>query len=150
MARKLTSIEGGNAEIEEIPIADYSTNELKEIVLNPEDWHEEFIRKSKEELNLRGIEVEAAEVESVHQEKIRELEQGTEPSKTLFYFMWGFAIFGGYIGIIAGFFYWRGKVKGIDGKRYFMYTPKYRKHGSYIFVVGLLSALLQTYLLLYY
>lgn len=130
----------------EISVEDYSTEELKAIVLNPDDWHKEFIIKAEEELSKRGSEIAKAEIDAERAEKIRKHQLGTEPPKTVYYFMWFFSILGGYFGIIGGYFYWRGTEKGIDGKRYFTYTKKYRNRGYYMFLIGLISAIMQTFL----
>ena len=64
--------------------------------------------------------------------------------------MWLLALLGGIIGIVAGYFYWRAKVKGPDGKRYYMYTTKYRNYGYYMFMFGLTSVVIQTYFLYHF
>lgn len=148
LAKELIHTHDENASIVEVPLEEYDIEELKEIVLNPEDWHEEFVRKATNELTRRGAEVAETEIRETREEKINQLEKGTEPNKKIYFFMWCFSLMGGYIGIIAGYFYWRGKTKGVDGKRYFMYSEKYRNNGYYMFMLGLISALLQTYLLI--
>ena len=146
LAKQLIHTQDENASVVEVPMNEYTSEELKEIVLNPEDWHQEFIAKAKEELAKRGTGVSEGEVEKTREEKIKQFEKGTEPSKTIYYFMWFFSLMGGYIGIIAGYFYWKGKIKGIDGRRYYMYSEKYRNRGYYMFILGSISAFLQTFL----
>ncbi|MBL3655336.1 hypothetical protein [Fulvivirga sediminis] len=146
LAKQLTESEGDVASDAEVPMEEYTTEELKEIILNPEDWHEQLLFNAKNELNRRGAVVQEEEIESSREEKIRQLEKGTEPSGIIYYFMWAFALLGGYIGIIAGYFYWRVKIKGFDGKRYYMYSRRYRNQGYYMFMLGVVSAILQTYI----
>lgn len=150
LAKTLVLAEDEDEAVLEVSMAEYTLEELKEIVLNPEDWHQGYITKAKEELSRRGSAISEAEVENTREEKIRQLEEGTVPSKTIYYFMWACAFFGGYFGIIAGYYYWRGKVKGLDGKRYYMYADKYRKQGYIMFILAIFSALVQTYLVITY
>ncbi|MGL1888307.1 MAG: hypothetical protein OCD76_17460 [Reichenbachiella sp.] len=145
-AKKLIHNEDENAAIVEVPLEGYSIEELKEIVLNPEDWHKEFVNRATEELTRQGENVSAEEIEKTKHQKVEETQAGIEPSMTIYYFMWFFAIMGGYIGIISGYFYWKGTTKALDGKKYYMYTEKYRGKGYYMFMLGLISAVLQTYL----
>lgn len=144
-AKELIHNEDENAVVVEVPIEGYSIEELKEIVLNPEDWHKEFVDRAREELIRQGENVSEEEIENTKHNKIRESQAGIEPSMTIYYFMWFFALMGGYIGIISGYFYWKGTTKALDGKKYYMYTEKYREKGYYMFILGLISAIVQTY-----
>lgn len=148
LAKELIHDQDDNSSADEVALNEYDIEELKEIVLNPEEWHRGFVNRATAELNRRGIEVAESEIAETKREKVRQTEKGEEPAKTVYYFMWGFALLGGYIGIISGYFYWKGKTKGIDGKRYFIYTEKYRKYGFYMFFLAITSAVVQTYLYL--
>ena len=134
--------------IVEVPIEQYEEEELREIALHPEEWHEAFVSKAKMELDRRGVIIEEGDTEEALEKKLDLLKTGSEPKRIIFYFMWFFAIMGGYIGIIAGYFYWQGTTKGPDDRRYALYAPKYRDAGFYMFVIGILSAIVQTYLYL--
>ena len=142
----LRNIDGNNV-TDEVSLSNYTTEELRDIVLNPDEWHQDFVQSASEELKIRGIEVSNQEVQDVKEEKIRKQQIGEEPSQTIYFFMWFFAIIGGFIGIIAGYYYWRGKARGIDGRRYFMYTQSYRTKGLYMFLTGLASAVVQSLLI---
>lgn len=148
-AKKLIHHEDDNAAIIEVSLDDYSTEELKEIVLNPEDWHVGFVDRAREKLKGQGEDVSEEDVEKIRQEKIKEIQKGIKPSMTIYYFMWFFAIMGGYIGVISGYFYWKGTTKALDGKKYYIYTEKYRGKGYYMFILGLISAIVQTCLFIY-
>ena len=124
-------------EAEGVPLSDYTTDELKEIVLNPRDWHSSFVISAREKLKKLGMEItDQAQLE--HQEKKTEkLRQGQDPNKLLFYTMWVLAAAGGLIGIISGLSYWLGTVKGDNGERYHAYSQKYRIQGMIMFLTGI-------------
>ncbi len=143
--RALQLVSPSDSDKVEEGVAGYNTDELKEIVLNPQDWHEHFVQNARTELENRGETVNDEDIEKVKREKLLKLQKGTEPSLIIFYTMWLFAFLGGFIGIIAGYFYWQGKVKGFDDQRYYMYTQSYRKQGAYMFVIGIISFLFQLY-----
>ena len=136
IARKL--VYDKNTEASEMvdPMKDYTIEELKDIILNPEEWHDEFITSAKKILNGKGIEVGKNEIDQNTHQKTDELRKGKVPSKSIYYSMWFFALVGVYFGVVAGYFYWRGKVNGPDGKKYYMYSEAYREKGYYMFMMG--------------
>ncbi len=142
-ARQLVFSYDDESATQEMSMSDYSEEELKEMVLNPDDWHPDFVSGAKKELSKRGTEVNEADVKKTRDDKISQDKAGTEPKKALFYVMWLLALAGGYIGLIAGYYYWQGKARGTDGNRYYIYTKKYRTLGSYMFLSGLISILIQ-------
>ena len=57
LAKSLILNEDEDSATAEMSLDEYSLEELKEIVLNPEDWHEQFIARAEEELSKRGATV---------------------------------------------------------------------------------------------
>jgi len=133
---------------EDIPIEEYSSDELREIVMNPDEWHTAYVLKAREELAKRGEKISEEKVTEIMEAKIEKARIGQKPNMVIYCACWVFAVLGGLLGIIGGFFYWRTKTKAFDGQKYFMYTPQIRNGGLYMFITGILSVILQLAFLL--
>jgi len=141
----------GNVAADEGPaeafsLADYTQEELEAIVLNPEEWHESFITQAKALLAEKKVAVSDAEVDELTAEKVRQLEEGRAPNAFVFYGLWFIAILGGFMGVIAGLYFWQGTFKAFNGKRYYYYSIKYRQLGFFMFLTGLIALAVSYYI----
>jgi len=125
---------------DKIELNSYSDDEIIEIILNPSDWHRSFVLEAKKIVTERGIQINENEISDNEKEKLEKIKLGISPKKFIYYFFWFLAVVGGYIGLIAGYYYWRGKLKAFDGNRYFMYNKRTRFYGKWMFITGILSA----------
>jgi hypothetical protein len=147
-AQELISIYPETDNGSSLDLESYDDDELREIVLRPEEWHRDIVFNAQSLLKKRGITISKEEADIETRKKTEALEQGTAANMLTKYFFWLFALLGGLIGIIGGYFYWRGRIRGFDGKRYYMYNERTRTEGCYMFFTGIISVIVQSYLIM--
>lgn len=121
---------------------DFSTEELKDIILKKDEWSIEDYLLSIKILADRGINLTDDKINELREQRLNELKK---PEKANFWgLIFGFitAIMGGFIGLMVGWFYWRSKKTLPNGERIFTYSPGVRKTGSFLFVFGIISTTL--------
>lgn len=135
-------------EVEDIPFdeKDYTDSELEEIVLNPNEWNEVFIKQAKKALGSRGKSVSTEAVESNEGLKLEEEQKGIEPKTWAVGLFFVFAFMGGLIGLVGGLLYYFSKTKASDGNKYYSYTRDTRTKGVWLIFISIASLALQIYL----
>ncbi|MBN2728325.1 MAG: hypothetical protein JXR53_03795 [Bacteroidales bacterium] len=135
---------------QKIDIESYSDEEIKDIILNPDEWHESFVDKAQKIAKTRNIDIQEKEVYDNLNHKLDAIIEGKQAGTGLRIFIWIFAFTGGLFGIIGGLALWLGKAKAFDGKRYYYYNNASRKEGQLIFGVALTSVIVQLILIFTY
>lgn len=148
LGNALNLIEGLNSSGEkEIDVEAFDDEEIKEIILNPEEWHDTIVRQAERIAKKRRLEISDNEIEENQILKLIEIQKGKSPAKTTFILMWVFAFMGGLIGLIAGLAYWISKQRAFDGKKYFVYDERTRSNGKLMFFISIFSMIIQFWLL---
>lgn len=115
----------------------FTDAELHDIVAHPDEWNPFDFLLAQKLLKERGQEIKPEEIKILQQQRIAELSK-PEPSQTLGiiagYF---FALLGGLVGIIIGWFLSSHKKTLPNGDRVYNYSESDRRHGKRILYLGL-------------
>lgn len=132
----------------ELDINDYSSEELQEIILNKDDWHDTFVDQAKVILENRGIVTPEEDVQKNLEEKVQKVKQGVSVSKLNIAFLWTFSFFGFFLALAAGYFLWQGKTRASNGQKYYLYDSKARNHGKWMLILGFVTTTISIILVL--
>ncbi|WP_236262991.1 hypothetical protein [Aggregatimonas sangjinii] len=75
---------------------------------------------------------------SLKKERIKQLAKPEENQKAWIFCGYVFAIFGGFLGLIIGYFLWTAEKTLPDGNKVYSYSEKDRKHGKTIFFISVI------------
>lgn len=141
-----------NEELITPDINNYTNDELIDIVKNKDEWHVSFLNEAKNILTNRGIKIDDKEVSEHINNKLNELKQGKHAHPVAISMCWISAVLSvpfltlgflgltfGFMGTIAGYLYWKSKIKAFDDNKYFLFNIKTRTHGKFIFITGIFS-----------
>ncbi|MEM6725073.1 MAG: hypothetical protein AAF598_13630, partial [Bacteroidota bacterium] len=122
----------------------FTDEELKEILLNPDEWSVENVEVARIILRGRGIHLADEKIEAYRTEKFETLRTGkaADPTWMTIYFC---CILGGIFtspfvtlaGLGMVYFYGFGQSNDPDGQPYYHFDQKTRKIGRLLFYVGL-------------
>ena len=118
---------------------DFTDNELKEILEQPDEWSKEDYLNAREILKERG---KVLSDENIRQLKINRNASLMLPEKGNLAGIivgYSFALLGGLFGIVIGYLLLTLKKTVPDGSRVFAYNRMTRTHGGIILVIGSLS-----------
>lgn len=141
--------ENTKLEIDEIdsqhPLFDFSTDELKDVVKNYDEWHPADVKLAKHLLEKENIVVENSEIkEQQNQKKI--VAHAQEKSSLLTLAMgYIFCLMGGVAGIGIAIFLMTGKRTMPDGTKKYIYSKSDRAHGLYMLVAGAIGLIIFTF-----
>lgn len=117
---------------------EFKDDELYEILLKPDEWNEFDYILSQKLLTKRGKSIDQDLLKTLKNERIKQLAKPEENQKPWIITGYFFAVLGGFIGLIIGYFLWTAKKTLPDGQKVYAYSEKDRKHGKYIFYIGLI------------
>jgi hypothetical protein len=122
----------------ETKIKEKTDDELSEIYLNSNNYQIEFIQLVELELEKRKIPINSLKFIKDKKDKISSdtLLLGVQGNIYWITAMFFASLFGGLIGIIAGYIYAYSKHKNIKGDEYFYYNESTRKYGRWMLIVG--------------
>ncbi len=133
-----------NAEklIEELPedyyLFEFSDEELYAILLKPDEWNEFDYTLAQKVLTQRGKSIDEDLLTTLRNERLKQLAKPEESQRPWIATGYFFALLGGFIGLIIGYFLWTAKKTLPNGEKVYAYAEKDRKHGKYIFYIGLI------------
>ncbi|HPE55270.1 MAG TPA: hypothetical protein P5514_04820 [Bacteroidales bacterium] len=115
---------------------EYSNEELTDVILAPEEWHNYDYQVAKLILKDRGIEISDKFIETIKFKKLKE--SGTNESYPVMWIIVGYisAFFGGILGLAIGLSLWLMRKKLHDGTKVFIYKENIRTHGKIISLIG--------------
>lgn len=123
-------------------LADFSDEELLEVVAKSDEWNEETVRTAERMLRKRGIEI--TDVEKVEMEYRRIIEirkpQTGDPVWMAIAFLSILA--GGIFGILIGMGYRYLKDRDPNGRRFYIYDDHTRWWGGLFMIAGIVSFVL--------
>lgn len=131
----------------DLDISNYSVDELKDILLNKDDWHESFVIEAEKILKEKGIHVSEEKVRENLDKKIEEVRAGVTVKPLNIVLLWFLCVFGFLLGLAAGYFLWQAKTRASDGKRYYLYNASARDQGKWMLIIGVILIVIEIYAL---
>ena len=127
------------------PLFDFTTEELKDVVKNYDEWHPADVKLARQLLEKENIVVEDSDIKEQQNKKMI-VAQAPEKSSLLTLAMgYTFCLMGGLAGIGIAIFLMIGKRTMPDGTKKYIYAKSDRAHGLYMLVAGAIIFLFFTY-----
>ncbi len=117
---------------------EFTNEELYEILLKPDEWNKFDYTLSQKILKDRGKSVDKELLNSLKNERLKELAKPEGNQKPWILTGYFFSILGGFLGLVIGYFLWTSKKTLPNGEKVYAYAEKDRKQGKYIFYIGLI------------
>lgn len=117
---------------------EFTDEELYEILLKSDEWNAFDYSLAQKILKQRGKSVDKELLNSLKNERLRDLAKPEENQKPWIIAGYVFSLLGGFLGLIIGYFLWTSKKTLPNGQKVYSYSANDRKHGKYIFYIGLI------------
>ncbi|MBL4587607.1 MAG: hypothetical protein JKX84_11220 [Flavobacteriales bacterium] len=117
---------------------DFSNEELYEIQLKPDEWSSFDLKLSEKILRDRGQEINPDLLNTLRQQRLKDLAQPEEKQKGMVIAGYVFAILGGLIGLLIGWLLYTSKKTLPNGDRVHTYIESDQLHGRNIFMLSLM------------
>tara|TARA_R110002051_G_scaffold86730_1_gene152823 strand:+ start:70 stop:726 length:657 start_codon:yes stop_codon:yes gene_type:complete len=119
---------------------DFTDEELYEVLLKSDEWNAFDYTLAQKILKQRGKSVDKELLNSLKNERLKDLAKPEGNQKPWIIGGYVFSILGGFLGLIIGYFLWTSKKTLPNGQKVYSYSENDRKHGKYIFYIGLIIA----------
>lgn len=119
---------------------EFTNEELYEILLKPDEWNVINYALAQKILKERGKSVDKELLNSLKNERLKDLAKPEENQKAWIIVGYIFSLLGGFLGLIIGYLLWTSKKTLPNGQKVYSYSANDRKHGKYIFYIGLIIA----------
>jgi hypothetical protein len=118
--------------------------ELINIYLNAHEYQPAFVELATGELGKRNISLDGYKQvkEQKNQKVSKQLEIGKAGSPLYITLCFVLALFGGILGIYAGYIYSQSKVKDIEGREFYVYDDSTRKLGKLMMLIGIIAIII--------
>lgn len=116
----------------------FTDEELYEILLKSDEWNEFDYTLAQKILSQRGKPIDKALLNSLKNERLKQLAQPEENQRAWIILGYVFAFLGGLLGIVIGYFLWTAKKTLPNGKKVYSHSEKDRKQGKYIFIIAII------------
>ena len=116
----------------------FTNEELYEILLKSDEWSSFDYTLAQKILEQRGKSIDKDLLNSLKNERLKELAKPEGNQKPWIICGYAFALLGGVLGLIIGYFLWTSKKTLPNGQKVYSYYENDRKHGKYIFYIGLI------------
>ena len=117
---------------------EFTNDELYEILLKPDEWNEFDYKLSQKILTERGKSIDPDLLNSLRNQRLKELAKPEENQKGWIWVGYILTLLGGFFGMIIGYLIWTSQKTLPNGEVVNSYSEHDRKHGKYIFFLGLL------------
>lgn len=124
------------------PLFSFTNNELKDVILNYDEWHPLDVKLAKHLLKKEDIIIEETEIKK---QQFQKIEEAKHPEKSSFITLamgYLFCITGGLAGIGIAIFLMTGKKTLNDGSKRYIYSKSDRAHGIYMLIIGAIFLLI--------
>ena len=111
---------------------DFSDEDLYEVLLKSDEWNEFDYMLAQRILVNRGKSIDESLLKAL-KERIKTLSEPEGNQKPWLYVGYIFALLGGFIGIVIGYFLWTSKKTLPDGSKVYSYTAEDRSKGKALF-----------------
>ena len=129
------------------PLFSFTTDELKEVVKNYDEWHPTDVKLAKHLLEKENITVNEDEIKQNQLQKEIKAKKPEKSDLLTLIMGYGFSIIGGFAGIGIAIFMLTGKKALPNGNKTYIYSKSDRNHGIYMLIIG---AICLTYFVLNY
>jgi len=119
---------------------EFTDEELYEIILKADEWNLFDFSLAKKILTNRGKSIDEDLLNSLKNERLKDLAKPEENQRPWIITGYVFAALGGFLGLVIGYFLWTAKKTLPNGQKVYSYSENDRKHGRYIFYIGLIVA----------
>jgi len=119
---------------------EFSDEELYEILLKSDEWSAFDYTLAQKLLKQRGKSIDKELLNSLKNERLKDLAKPEENQRPWIVGGYVFSLLGGFLGLIIGYFLWTSKKTLPNGQKVYSYSKNDRKHGKYIFYIGLIIA----------
>lgn len=127
-------------------MADYTDEELEEIIIHYSEYAESTVVNAKNILEERkpGFDFASLEIKQADefQKQLKEVQRGIRAKPIGLIAAYLFALIGGLLGMAAGWFIEVSQTKGVDGIKYPTYDAFSRRHGKRIKWIGLVALII--------
>lgn len=117
---------------------DFSDEELYEILLKADEWNEFDYKLSQKILLQRGKPINEDLLNALKRQRLELLAKPEENQKPWITAGYVFALLGGALGIIIGYFLWTSKKTLPNGQKVYSYSLNDRTNGKYIFYISVI------------
>ena len=117
---------------------EFTTEELYDILIKYDEWGEFDYTLAQQILTKRGEKIDPSTLETLKKKRLIELAQPEKSQKGWIIAGYIFSLLGGFIGLIIGYALWKAKKTLPNGTKVPSYNEKDRKHGFYIFLIGII------------
>jgi len=129
---------------------EFTDLELMDIVSKPDEWGEFDYQLAQKILAERGKEIKPEMVELITERRTKDLSKQETTNKYSIYRAYFSAIFGGLFAIILGYDLAYSKKTMRNGEQIYTYRNEERKHGKRIVLIGVISLIVWTIVILYF
>jgi hypothetical protein len=116
----------------------FTNEELLDLLVNKNEWSELDVILSRKILLNRGVKIDESELEQKQLERKEELSKPEGGQLGWLIFGYISIPFGGFIGLVVGYFIWQAKNKLPSGEKVPAYSEKVRMHGKIIFLISVI------------
>ena len=115
---------------------DFTNEELYEVLLKSDEWNKFDYKLAQKLLKDRGKSIDSDLLDSIKKQRLEELAKPEGNQKPWIAAGYIFTLFGGFIGIVIGYFLWTSKKTLPNGQKVYSYSEKDRRQGKIIFYVA--------------
>jgi hypothetical protein len=119
---------------------EFTDEELYEVLLKSDEWNAFDYTLAQKILKQRGKSVDKELLNSLKNERLKDLAKPEGNQQPWIIGGYVFSILGGFLGLMIGYFLWTSKKTLPNGQKVYSYAENDRKHGKYIFYIGLIIA----------
>lgn len=128
---------------------EFTSQELYDILLKPDEWGEFDYLLAQKILKDRGENISPELVSSLKRQRLEDLNRPEQSQKVWIYAGYFLSLMGGLIGVFIGWHMWKGKKVLPNGDKIHIYSAPDRRHGMFIFILGVIIFPFAFYLRIY-
>jgi hypothetical protein len=115
----------------------FSQAELLEIIQKPDEWSKNDFLLAKHILTTQGVTITPDQVKELKEQRLEKLAEPESGNAVWTFLGYVLALGGGILGMLIGWHLMRFKKVLPNGERVYVYRKSDRRHGSIIFVLGI-------------
>lgn len=116
----------------------FSNEELYDVLLKSDEWSAFDYSLTQKILTNREQSIDKNLLDSLKNQRLIELAKPETNQKPWINSGYIFALLGGFLGLIIGYFLWTSQKTLPNGQKIYSYTTNNRMHGKYIFFISLI------------
>lgn len=120
----------------------FTDEELKDVVINLDEWGEYDVALSRKLLKEKGVVIDEELLGKTIQKQSEPPMNSTKNKTSLLISGYIFAFAGGLLGIVIGYHLWKHRKVLMDGTDWYIYSESTRQHGKIIFCLGIFMTIL--------